>query len=270
MKISQATVRWGFPHGTSIHGLVFDEEDGVIILEHRSVQQCSRFVEGAGSNDVPSWRANEVLLQRLTVSWPVTPSSAHRGPDHQRYSHLIVVHPAIFPDVIDDLVGSQHQKIAEHDLYNRAETANGHPCGDRGESSLAQRCGQHSFRKLTGQTLCHFEGTAVRVQHIFAQNDDTRILAEHFVQSRVERTENVGCHHACAAAPTPRVDAFGNGCCRAQTTACCTFAAASSSTRSTTWWSRRARSLGSGSFCRWRSISSSGRMSSLLEWWQRR
>src|SRR5258708_3183037 len=110
MKISQATVRRDFPHGTSIHGLVFDEEDGVSMREQRAVQQCSRFAEGAGSNHVPSRRANEALLQRVTVGWPVTPSSAHWGADHQRNSYLVVVHPAIFADVIDDLVGSQHQK----------------------------------------------------------------------------------------------------------------------------------------------------------------
>src|ERR1022692_103419 len=150
MEISQATVRRGLAHGTSIHGLVFDEEDGIIILEHRSIQQGAWFVEGAGSNHVPSGCANEVLFQRLTVGWPVAPPSTHRGTNHERHAHLVVVHPAIFADVIDDLVGREHQKIAKHDFDNWTQAANGHPRRERGESSFAQRRRQYSFWKPGG------------------------------------------------------------------------------------------------------------------------
>src|SRR5579864_1266821 len=123
VEISQAAGCVRFPQGPRVHALVFDEEDRVIILEHSSIEQGSRFMKGAGSNHMPPRSTYEVLLQGLAMGWTVTAPTAHGRANHQRHPHFVVVHPAIFSDVIDHLVGGEQQKISEHDLNDGAEPA---------------------------------------------------------------------------------------------------------------------------------------------------
>ena len=67
--------------------------------------------------------ANEVLLEVLAVGGPVAAAAAHRRSYDQRRCHLLRVHAAKLGSVVDQLIETQREKIAEHDLDDRPSSA---------------------------------------------------------------------------------------------------------------------------------------------------
>ena len=56
------------------------------------------------------------FFQRLRMRRTIPAPAAHGSADHQGKVHGIVVHPAEFGNVVDQLVRHQGDEIAKHDL----------------------------------------------------------------------------------------------------------------------------------------------------------
>ncbi len=129
---------------TRVEQFVFDEQHRIFIGDG-GLQQLTGVAEGVGGDDAQFRHTQEHLFERLAVGRPVAAPPAHRRANDERHAHLIIVHPAKFGRVVDDLVGNQGDEIAKHDLDHRTQTAQRHAGGHANDSRLGNGCGQDAF-----------------------------------------------------------------------------------------------------------------------------
>ena len=128
----------------------------------------------------------EQLLERLAMRRPVASPPPHRRSHDQRHGDLVVVHLPELRDAVHDLVETEGDEVAEHDLEDRAEPAQRHPGGDTEHPALADRGRQHPLGEAVAQTLRHLERTAVGIEHVLAEQVDVRARLENVVQCLIQ------------------------------------------------------------------------------------
>ena len=88
--------------------------------------------------------------------------------------------------MVDQLVGCQGEKIPKHDLDHRAQAAQGHAGSHAGDAGLGDGGGEHPPRVSTRQAAGDLESATVRVEHIFAQQVDARVVCKSPLQGQVQ------------------------------------------------------------------------------------
>ncbi len=161
-------------------------------MEDGSHKQVARIAEGAGRQEAQSRDTKIELFERLAMGGAVPAPPAHRRADHQRDPNLVVVHPAEFGDVVDQLVGDQGDEIAEHDFDDRPQAAQRHPRRQPDHPRLGHRGRQDTPGKGRGQPAGDFESPAIRVQDILSQDNDALVVGERLMQGGVEAFEDGG------------------------------------------------------------------------------
>src|SRR5579871_1646333 len=125
---------------------MLNEQHGAGLRQQRA--QCSsRVMNERASDDAQMRHAKEVLLQALAVRRAVAAAATRGSADDHGTRYLAVVHRLILRDVVDDLIEAERQKVAEHDLHDRAVARQGEPGGDAYDSSLTDRRGPHPARE---------------------------------------------------------------------------------------------------------------------------
>ena len=120
---------------------------------------------------------------------PVPAPATHRRADDQRHRHLVVVHLAELRDPVHDLVEPERDEVPEHDLEDRPLAPQCHPGGDAEERRLADRGREDAIGVRVAEALCDLEGPPVRVEDVFAEEDDVVALGEDRVQGLVQHLD---------------------------------------------------------------------------------
>ena len=133
-----------------------------------ALQQQRRIRDGIDRGDVQAGRAEEMFFQRLAVRRAVAALAAHRRADDHRDGHLPGVHVGELAGLVDQLIGSERDEIAEHDLDDGAKSGEGEAVAEAGDGCLADRGVADASGKLRAQTLADLEGAAVGILDVFA------------------------------------------------------------------------------------------------------
>ena len=89
-----------------------------------------------------------------------------------------MVHMKKFRRVVDDLVESEGDEIAKHDLDKGAASGESQADSDAGDRGFADRRGQRPLRESRGKSLADLEGAAIGVGNVFAKEDRAGVALE--------------------------------------------------------------------------------------------
>ena len=232
-----------------VEQLVLDVDHRFVALQ-QGAQDRRRVVERRGGDDQEPRHAQEVLLEALAVGRPIPAVAARRHAHDHRAGDATGIHGGVLRHVVDDLVEGKRHEVAEHDLDDRPIAGHRQPGGDADHAGLADRGGQHPVRVSGRQAARDLEGAAVGIGDVLAQHDHPRIGLEEVVQGGIELSNQ----HQDSSRATISLSASST----------------SASTRARTSSGRRRPWMTSGSMVQRSAISVSGRLSSLLLWWQSR
>src|SRR5687767_6561039 len=110
------------------------------------------------NDDRQARNAGEVLFQVLAVRWAIAAASSHWRAYHDRTLHLSVVHPIEFSRVVEELIETQREEVAKHDLHHRALSGQAQSIAYAHDGRLADRRIENPLGKRIGETFSDFEG----------------------------------------------------------------------------------------------------------------
>ena len=109
-----------------------------------------------------------------------------------------------FRRVVDDLVESEGDEIAKHDLDKGAASGKSHANSDAGDRGFADRRRQDPLRESRGKSLADLEGAAVGVGNIFAEEDRAGVVLEPVTVEFVELLSAASAARGFASTPLDR------------------------------------------------------------------
>src|SRR5580693_433792 len=193
--------------GTQIvHQLVFAEDHRVVVADRLDQQALG--VIGIGRHDAfePRHRGEDVVEALRVLRRGAAPGADHCADDERRLG-LAAEHVAELGRLIEDLVEADAEKIAEHQLGDRAQP------GDRGAGggSHDRRLGDRgvddpALAEFAKEPFRHAEHTAIGVAlplragapcDVLADHDNARVAAHFLREPFVERlADRFECHLA--------------------------------------------------------------------------
>jgi hypothetical protein len=99
--------------------------------------------------------------------------------------------------MVIDLIHAKCQKVGKHNFNDGFLTRHCQADAGPGNTSFANRRGNHTMLVFIGETYSHLECTTVRIVQILAQQNHTFIVLKQFVQGIVERQTNIGSRRIC-------------------------------------------------------------------------
>jgi hypothetical protein len=179
-------------HGAGVQGLVFDEEAGPRDMPMDTLQQGGGVEDVVDGHDDQPGCAEKMTIERLAVRGTVAATTTHRSADDHRHGHLAVVDEGEFRALIDDLIGSEGDEVAEHDLHDRPPPGHGESVSEAHQSGLADGRVADTARKPAAETAGDFKGASVLIFQVFPEKHDCRVVLQKIPESRAKPLDHPG------------------------------------------------------------------------------